>query len=78
MTNVLSEKDLKKVADSNLVINWVTSSPSTVAYFKRIGLMGSVYQDASIEMPDGSEVWYAKVDGVRYRILEDEDRFQRE
>ena len=54
--------------DSNLVINWVDSSPSTIAFFKKIGLEGNTYQDASVETDTGVEIWYAKVDGKRYRI----------
>ena len=59
--------------DSNLVIDWRTSSPSTVSYFKKIGLVGNHYQDSDIEMEDGSEIWLANVDDMRYRIDVDND-----
>jgi rubrerythrin len=69
------KKFIRESIDSNMVIDWHNSTPSTIATFKKFGLDGKVYQDADVEQPDGSEIWYAKVDGVRYEIDNDNRTF---
>jgi DNA-directed RNA polymerase subunit RPC12/RpoP len=69
------EKVINEDTDSNLVINWITSSPSSVAYYKKIGLNGKKYEEASIDTPDGNEISYVKMDGKRYIVDYDNDNY---
>lgn len=66
---------LQDLFESNLAINWKPASPSDKAYLKRIGLEGDKIEMASVEVDDGDEIDYAKIDGKRYRIDYDKDTF---
>jgi hypothetical protein len=65
---------LKELFESNLAIKWKPASPSDKAYLKKIGLTGDDIMMASVEVDD-DEIDYAKVDGKRYRIDYDTNKF---
>lgn len=64
----LNTLGVKESNESNLMINWREPSPSALAYFKKIGLKGNEYQEAEVELSDGNEIWYVKVDGKKYKV----------
>jgi len=61
--------------ESNLVIRWVRSSPSTKATFsKASGIPVSALddlQDSDVEQADGTELWMFKHSGKRYELIDD-------
>jgi len=92
MNRIAVAQELVKLArelialDSNLAIRWSRCSPSDVAYYKRIGLDGHTFEEASVELDDPKlirkygidEVTFVKVDGKRYRVDFDKDAFAEE
>lgn len=64
-------KMFESKTDSNLAIDWKTSSPSAKAFLSKLGVTGDKVEDASVELPNGDEIWYFKVDGVRYIVSDD-------
>ena len=61
--------------ESNLVIRWKRSSPSTKATFsKASGIPVSALddlQDSDVEQADGTELWMFKHNGKQYEIIDD-------